>query len=93
MSAIQMRPDLPQGATGEPTTPGDRIVSTFIAYFGTYTLEGKELTLNIKGSTLSRWQNTTATRTVEMQTPSDLVLIGDPGDMKSTLSAKRCAAR
>jgi hypothetical protein len=43
-----MRPDLPQGVTGDPTTPDDRIVQTYVAYIGTYTLDGKNLAVKVK---------------------------------------------
>jgi hypothetical protein len=89
MSVIQMRSDLPEKASGEPT---DKIVGTFIAYFGTYELQGKTVTLNIEGSTRSDWRNKTFSRTLESLTSSKLVW-GDKPDKDTTvrLGAKRCS--
>jgi len=89
MSVIQMRSDLPERASGEPT---DKIVGTFIAYFGTYELQGKTVTLNIEGSTRSDWRNKTFSRTLESLTSSKLVWGDKPDkDMTVRLAAKRCS--
>src|ERR1700755_1519845 len=59
MSVFQSPPDLALGATGDPTTPGDRVVQTYVAYIGTYTLDGRRLSMNITGATRADWRNTT----------------------------------
>ena len=88
MSVIQMRLDLPEGSTGEPT---GKIVGTFMAYFGTYEVQGKTMTLKIEGSTRSDWRNKTFNRTLESVSPTDLVWVDKPTkDMTARLSAKRC---
>jgi hypothetical protein len=89
MSVIQMRSDLPEKASGEPT---DKIVGTFIAYFGTYELQGKTVTLKVEGSTRSDWRNKTFNRTLERISASELVWADKPDkDMTARLVAKRCS--
>ena len=89
MSVIQMRSDLPEKASGEPT---DKIVGTFMAYFGTYELQGKTVTLKVEGSTRSDWRNKTFSRTLESLTSSELVWGDKPDkDMTVRLAAKRCS--
>jgi Lipocalin-like domain len=87
-----MRRDLPQGATGEPAA-GDRIVQTYVAYVGTYTLDGKKLAVKVNGATRADWLNTTRVTTVEKLTLSELVLVNEASDQKVTQSATRCSAR
>jgi len=89
MSLIQMRRDLPKGASGEPS---NGVVNTFIAYFGAYDLKGKKMTINLEGSTRSDWRNEkTLTRTIESVSASELVYVANP-DQNSTvrLVAKPC---
>jgi hypothetical protein len=43
---IQMRPDLSSGANLQPT---GGVVTTAIAYFGTYQVQGKEITVKVEG--------------------------------------------
>jgi hypothetical protein len=88
-----MRPDLPQGVTGDPTTQGDRIVQTYVAYIGTYALDGKTLTMTVSGATRADWRNAARIATVERLTSSDLVLISEGGNQRVTHSATRCSER
>jgi len=89
MSSIQIRPDAPQGASTEPTK---NIVSSYLAYFGTYELKGKDVIIRIAGATRSDWRNTTTTRTIESVSP-DLIWAASPEkDLNVRLTARRCAA-
>ena len=91
MSLIQMRRNLPQGASGEPA---NGVVSTFVVYFGTYTLNGTKMTIELEGSTRSDWRNEkTLTRTIESVSTSELVYVANP-DQNTTvrLVAKPCAS-
>src|ERR1700712_2569065 len=91
MSLIQMRRNLPQGVSGEPANGA---VTTFVAYFGTYDLKGKKMTIDFEGATRSDWRNEkTLTRTIESVSASELVYMANP-DQNTTvrLVAKPCAS-
>jgi hypothetical protein len=93
VSVVQMRPDAPQNASVEPTR---LIVTSYIAYFGTYELRGKEIAIKVEGSTRSDWRNTTLTRTIETFTPTKLVFAAHPDkdlpdkDLTVTVTVVRC---
>ena len=87
-SNIQMRPDLGSGASMQPT---GGVVSTAIAYFGTYQVEGKEITVKVEGSTRADWQNKTLKRTVESISP-EMVWVDRPApDFTARTIYDRCA--
>src|SRR5690242_2739187 len=87
-SNIQMRPHLGSGASMQPT---GGVVSTAIAYFGTYQVQGKEITVKVEGSTRADWQNKTLKRTVESISP-EMVWVDRPApDFTARTIYNRCA--
>ena len=87
-SNIQMRPDLSSGANLQPT---GGVVTTAIAYFGTYQVHGKEITVKVDGSTRADWQNKTLKRTVEATSP-EMVWVDRPApDFTARTIYDRCA--
>jgi hypothetical protein len=88
MSNISMRPDLP--ADYQQTDGGPTI--TILAYFGTYSLQGKTLTINTAngGSSRPDWRNKTLTRNVEVS--KDQLLFTDNPVIGTVVRgfAKRC---
>lgn len=88
-SNIQMRPDL--GSTPVSLMPtGGGAVGTLIAYFGTYQMQGSEVTVKIDGSSRADWRNKTQKRTVEHVSP-DMVWVDKPTpDLTATVIYDRC---
>lgn len=75
-SNIQMRPDLGSAAVNLMPTGGPA-VGTIIAYFGTYQMQGSEVTVKIEGSSRADWRNKTQKRTVERVSP-EMVWVDRP---------------
>jgi Lipocalin-like domain len=87
-SNIQMRPDIAPGASMQPI---GGVVSSAIAYFGTYQIQGKEVQVKVEGSTRSDWQNKTLKRTVE-NISRELVWVDKPmPDFTVRTVYNRCA--
>jgi hypothetical protein len=86
-SNIQMRPNLDSSASLQPT---GGVVSSVLAYFGTYQVQGKEVQVRIDGSTRADWQNKTLKRTVESTSP-ELVWVDRPApDFTARVIYDRC---
>jgi hypothetical protein len=66
-SAILMRNDLPKYTSNNRTqataTEYKATVDGSLAYFGTYSVSGTELTLHVEGSTFANWTGTDQKRT------------------------------
>jgi hypothetical protein len=66
-SAILMRNDLPKFTSNNRTQGTSAeykaIVDGSLAYFGTYSVSGNELTLHVEGSTFANWTGTDQKRT------------------------------
>jgi len=86
MSYIAMKPDLP----AEWQMTGDRIVTTLIAYFGTYELKDRELSIKAEGSTMVDWRGQTLKRIVERVSKTELVIGTPPGNLPARITAKPC---
>jgi hypothetical protein len=82
-----MRSDISSSATLQPT---GGFVSTAIAYFGTYQVQGNDVVVKVDGSTRSDWQNKTLKRTVESVSP-ELVWVDRPSpDFTARVIYDRC---
>jgi hypothetical protein len=81
-SAILMRNDLPKYASSNRTqgTAAEykATVDGSLAYFGTYSVSGNELTLHVEGSTFANWTGTDQKRT-------NVSVVGD--EFKYTVTA------
>jgi hypothetical protein len=86
MSYVVMRPDLP----AEWQMTDDRIVTTLIAYFGTYQLKDRELSIKAEGSTRVDWRGQTLKRIVERVSKTELVIDTAPGLVPARIIAKPC---
>lgn len=86
-SNVQMGPDLTSEASLQPK---GGVVSNVLAYFGTYEMQGKDVTINVEGSTRADWQNKTLKRTVENVSP-ELVWVDRPApDFTARATYGRC---
>lgn len=86
MSYVVMKADLP----AEWQMTGDRIVTTLIAYFGTYELKGQELSIKAEGATRVDWREQTLKRVVQHLSATELVIDTAPGLVPSRIVANPC---
>ena len=86
MSYVVMRADLP----AEWQMTNDRIVTTLIAYFGTYELQDHTLTIRAEGATRVDWRGQTLKRVVQTLSPTELVIDTVPGLVPARIVAKPC---
>src|SRR5689334_8353547 len=86
MSYVVMKADLP----AEWQMTGDRVVTTLIAYFGTYELRGQELSIRAEGSTRVDWRGQTLKRIVQHLSATELVIDTAPGLLPSRIVANPC---
>jgi hypothetical protein len=86
MSFLVMRPDLPS----EWQMTGDRLATTVVAYFGTYELKDRELSIKAEGSIRPDWRGQTLKRIVERASRTELVIDTPPGNVPVRVMAKPC---
>ena len=87
MTNIAMRPDLPMDFQSGPGPT----ITTIIAYFGSYKLEGSKLVATVEGSSRADWRGKTITRTIHHLTKDELIFLDSPQpDTAIRVTAKRC---
>jgi hypothetical protein len=88
----QRRPDRhkPGRAAGGKHGTNKGTVYSFIAYFGDYAIQGKQISIKVGGSTRSDWRNRTLKRTIESTFP-ELAYVDHPDKATSVrIMARRC---
>lgn len=87
MTNIAMRPDLPMDFQSGPGPT----ITTIIAYFGRYKLDGNKLVVTIEGSSRADWRGKTITRTIHQLTKDELTFLDKPQpDTAILVTARRC---
>src|SRR4051794_37278919 len=75
MSLVVMRADLP----AEWQMTSDRVVTTLIAYFGTYELQDRALSIRAEGATRFDWRGQTLKQVVQTLSATELIIGTVPG--------------
>jgi hypothetical protein len=87
MTNIVMRPDLPMDFQSGPGP----VITTIIAYFGSYKLDGSKLVATVEGSSRADWRGKTVTRTIHQLTANELTFLDNPQpDTAIRVTAERC---